>query len=298
MIYSGAPDESLQDSIAALRDAMLLCKIDPDNDHVALIAFPLILRDPARRAFRRSIGPHATSVEEASRALLQEFLPIEVRIVNDQQWTDMNLKSMTAETNVGKLEELVTRMEKLENNLSEACTEDRKKRKLLESINGITELFPIRFDPPSKYRELIARRREALSIMDREGQKLQSFYTNRRFVGYNPNRKKTPPVKLHYRGVEVCWVCDKSACHSSKHSKEERNRARDVNKQKYTSMMAEAIESSESSSEDEGRNPDSDENKENANDSSFYSSCMDMSTAAAYLNSEAYQASEFRGIVF
>lgn len=107
--YSGAPDESLSEAVSALHDAMLLSKIDPGNDHVALIAFPLILKDPARRVFRKEIGPYVTSVREACNTLLREFLPDEVRIVNDQVWMELSLKTMTAETNVEKLDLLVRR---------------------------------------------------------------------------------------------------------------------------------------------------------------------------------------------
>jgi hypothetical protein len=121
VMYSGAPDESLMEAVAALQDAMLLSKIDPSNDHIALIAFPLILRDPARQVFRKGIGPSVTTVKEACDALLREFLPDEVRIVNDQIWMELSLRTMPAESNVQKLEQLVQKMDTLESNLTESC---------------------------------------------------------------------------------------------------------------------------------------------------------------------------------
>jgi hypothetical protein len=120
VMYSGAPDESLMEAVSALQDATLLSKIDPSNNHAALIVFPLILRDPARQVFRKGIGPYVTTVKEACDALLCEFLPDEVRIVNDQIWMEISLRTMPAESNVQKLEQLVRKMDNLESNLTES----------------------------------------------------------------------------------------------------------------------------------------------------------------------------------
>jgi hypothetical protein len=73
---------------------MLLSMIDQSNDLVALKAFPLILKDPARRFFRKEIRSYVISVRGTCIALLSEFLKDIIIIVNDQVTMDLSLNGL------------------------------------------------------------------------------------------------------------------------------------------------------------------------------------------------------------
>jgi hypothetical protein len=165
----------------------------------------------------------------------------------------------------------------------------------LEFINGIYELSAIRFNPPENYRELIARLREALSIMDRGGNKIMSMYTDRKYQGYSPNRRRAPVRKRKYKGDAICWVCGKSECHSSKHAPEEKEKSRKLVRQKLTSMLAEEQQASHSS---EGSESADESEAEKGPSHTLFTSWTNTSTAFSLLQNRAYEAVPFVGVVF
>lgn len=150
--------------------------------------------------------------------------------------------------------------------------------KLLSAVNGVQCFKHVRSNPPKDYLRLrnslydAATQMDTEAIMNTKSRKENPpelsgdiFYTDRSFKGKKTQgRYVKPKTQKRYAGnSNECWVCGKKLCHSTNHSKEERQKRR----MQFRNYMHFALESS-----DEEVSPTDDDKTEESEEEDSYAS--------------------------
>ena len=94
--------------------------------------------------------------------------------------------------------------------------------KLLTACQDVSACKPACFRPATTLAGLISNIKSSIATYGNREQEIKSFYTDRR---YHPTDRRYHPSDRQYRNKgKKCFVCSKTGCWSTNHTKDERDR--------------------------------------------------------------------------
>ena len=255
LIYRGLPDEDFDAKRTHFLDSLKLCRINSEADK--LMVLPFFLGDQAALTFRTSIRGKVNTIDEAFTEIKRIFLTEEARRANDAVWESLNFESVRRKIGSNSKREvlrtLFEELERLRTCTSSAATATPEttdhitRAKLLSSVSGVSCFTHVRANPPTEYLRLRSALYDAATQADTGAVKETSviegsLYTDRKYNARKNTRgsqsSRIPPKQKRYAGNNrECYVCGEKECHSSNHTREERERS----KKGFRNFLSEAL---------------------------------------------------------
>lgn len=310
--YGGEPTEPLQRRFASFMNVVKLCGIDPSNTEVM---FPLIemvfLKKQALLHFQDVIRNTASSVEEVMDLLSAQFLGHRAKRVNDEIWNDLNYSFVKKQREFEKkaashsdiLSDLLERIADLADIRTGPGSDVIIIAKTISAVRDIKEYKVVCQNPPDNLQDLNSVLRSCALEADRDivkgnGPKndtndgfayksdvknIVRYYVDRvsksrnggyKTRGYGRSRSVSP------RRVprDVCIICFKKGCHSSKH----RDKTKSVLHNLAVAFKASMTEEDDDNGDEFDTNKNDDESHGFEDDGSDSSSESIVSMISAY----------------
>ena len=257
MKYCGGPREPIRQRYISFKDACLMSKIDSNDTYLVLcITQSCFLEKSALKYFVEHVKAKATSPDDAIERLEKHFLGRRTRMVNDDVWDaltfDLVMQTRVfkkeSTTNEDALNDLVDQVSDLSDIRSSPGSELVRAAKIIAAVKDCDIFKVVCQNPPCDLEELKAALRSTALEADRAAFKAasgsaetfrasasarkkatyrDSYFVDRRLhqptnrspirgYGRGPgyNRKKK---SVRFIPPDVCIVCDRKGCHSSKH---------------------------------------------------------------------------------
>ncbi|CEJ95277.1 Putative Polyprotein [[Torrubiella] hemipterigena] len=197
-------------------------------------ALPIMLSGAASEHYVNNLSNRGLDYSELVHRLRARFEPEAMMNRYRTEWRALSLKTII-ETNSGKslsacLEILTEKIQKLHQGLfDDVDTGFNSMRDTLQSaVTGIKECAPALMRPAATFEELVADLQQAIAIAEQTKPSRQHvFYTDRAFRrGQYPPKQSNENTSYRQR-EKKCFICRKLGCWSTKHTEQERSRARD-----------------------------------------------------------------------
>lgn len=293
MQYTGSPSEPLRRRYQSFMDACKLCGVEPDHTETLFILMQnVFLKDAALIYYMDHVKLNAKDIAEAIDMLENQFLGHRAKRVNDEVWNELSFdfvrktresKQMTI-TNEETLNDLFVQITNLSDMRTGPGSDIIVIGKIISSVRDIPIFSVVCQNPPEKTQDLMAVLRSCALEADRAAIRAGSdssalkagnvsmaeslsFFVDRElynksgkgnFKGYGkgPRGRWKKWKRKKYVPPDVCIICDKKGCHSSKHGRQSKALLSQMATVLFTDDLGN--ESDTSTSDESGDEEDSD----------------------------------------
>ena len=299
--YSGAPREPLRRLFRAFIDACTLAQIDTDDDELMKrIMQSIFLTGPALRYFQDVVKDIAIGPDESIDLLEAHFLGDRAKRVNDEVWHELSFhyikrrREQDGKTSSFEsiLDDLIIEIADLADIRTGPGSDAVIMAKTLQAVRDVKAFAMVYKHPPKEIQDLNASLRSCALEADRErirhAENASSYnttteYPNKKdcevyYVDRVVERRNGHGKKNHFKGYgkaskeqfryqrlppDVCLVCHKRGCHSSRHKQKSRA---------FIAMENAFLDNSDSSSDNDSENSNVQANEPEQNmDFSYFS---------------------------